>query len=174
VIRQAFVGADLVLLPVWADYLTAWRNAGSSWPSLGHSPTDVFSVSIPIVVWLARSPGRSEGAWRPVGGRLAALTRRPPDALLRVGSATRARGGPEETPPPPHERLTDLSGTHIPGRKIPTIRDILDVLHLRRRRRPTAAELMRMDRFEFRAFIRTTGLEARITRALSDSNHDAP
>jgi hypothetical protein len=32
---------------------------------------------------------------------------------------------------------------------------------------------MQMDRSEFRAFVRTTGLERRITRALSDSDHDA-
>jgi hypothetical protein len=70
--------------------------------------------------------------------------------------------------------VDELSGLHTPSRRIPTIRDVLDVLHLRRRRRPTAAKLMQMDRSEFRAFVRTTGLEGRITRALSDSDHDAP
>jgi hypothetical protein len=50
----AFVAINIALLPVWNDYLTAWRNAGSSWPSLDYSPTDVFILSIPIVAWLAR------------------------------------------------------------------------------------------------------------------------
>jgi hypothetical protein len=61
----------------------------------------------------------------------------------------------------------------VAGRKIPTFADVLDILRLRRRRRPTAVDLMGMDRGEFQAFIRTTGLEGRITRALSDQEHDA-
>ncbi|MEW5991521.1 MAG: hypothetical protein AB1736_09295 [Chloroflexota bacterium] len=50
----AFAVANLVLLPVWADYLVAWRNAGSTWPSLSYSPGDVVMLAIPLVAWLAR------------------------------------------------------------------------------------------------------------------------
>lgn len=44
-----------VQLPLWADYLTAWRNAGSSWPSVAYSPGDVLMLSIPLIAWLARA-----------------------------------------------------------------------------------------------------------------------
>ncbi|MCI0584779.1 MAG: hypothetical protein L0227_18145 [Chloroflexi bacterium] len=64
VAAAVFVAINLVLLPVWADYLTAWRNAGSSWPSLSYSPADVFILSIPIVAWLARAPAAPLDAQR--------------------------------------------------------------------------------------------------------------
>ena len=60
---------NLPLLPMWVEFLTAWRNAGRSWPSIGYAPDDVFILSIPIVAWLARrrSPQDDrvvEGRWR--------------------------------------------------------------------------------------------------------------
>ena len=40
-------------------------------------------------------------------------------------------------------------------------------------RRPTAVELMGMDRADFREFIETTGLAARVSNALRKQEHDA-
>jgi hypothetical protein len=68
----AFATVNVVLLPVWVDYLAAWRNA-ASWPGLGYSPADFLMVSIPVVAWLARRRDRHEVA----GGRLRTDVRQP-------------------------------------------------------------------------------------------------
>lgn len=76
--RSWWVGAalaaalSLVQLPLWADYLTAWRNAGSSWPSVAYSPGDVFMLSIPLIAWVARTRrAGGEPAFSPEGFRAA-------------------------------------------------------------------------------------------------------
>ena len=48
-----FGAVNVLLLPVWLDYLAAWRNA-TNWPGLGYSPADFLVISIPLVAWLAR------------------------------------------------------------------------------------------------------------------------
>lgn len=50
----AFAAINVLLLPLWADFLAAWRNAGPSWPSLGYSPGDVVALSIPVIAWAGR------------------------------------------------------------------------------------------------------------------------
>ena len=56
----AFGAVNVLLLPVWFDYLAAWRNA-SSWPSLGYSPADFLMIAIPVVAWLARRQAPEAG-----------------------------------------------------------------------------------------------------------------
>lgn len=51
----ALLVVNIGLIPTWAEYLTAWRNAGASWPSLDYSPLDLLILSIPLVAWLART-----------------------------------------------------------------------------------------------------------------------
>src|SRR6266545_2555293 len=55
----AFGAINVLLLPVWLDYLTAWRNSGN-WPGIGYSPADIFMIGIPVVAWLARRRGARE------------------------------------------------------------------------------------------------------------------
>ena len=54
------------------------------------------------------------------------------------------------------------------GRRLPSLSGLRDALRRPPKRRPTADELMAMDKTEFRAFVRSTGLEARISHALRD------
>ena len=48
----AFAAINVVLLPLWFEYLAAWRNA-RSWPGIGYSPADFLMVLIPVVAWFA-------------------------------------------------------------------------------------------------------------------------
>lgn len=84
-------------------------------------------------------------------------------------------GGPTRSQPKiaPGESAT-MSQLGAPGRKLPSVAEVLDALRIKpRRRRPTAAELMSMERTDFHAFIATTGLEARIAQALKEPENDA-
>ena len=45
----------LLMLPLWADFFTAVRNAGSSWPSLLYSLPDIPLLFIPVIAWIGRT-----------------------------------------------------------------------------------------------------------------------
>jgi hypothetical protein len=51
----AFIAVNLPLLPLWGDYLTAIRNAGTTWPPLTYSLWDVPLALLPAVAWLGRT-----------------------------------------------------------------------------------------------------------------------
>ena len=42
---------NMLLLPLWSDYITTWRNA-RAWPGLDYSPADFLMIAIPVVAWL--------------------------------------------------------------------------------------------------------------------------
>jgi len=51
---------SLTMVPLWADFITAVRNAGSSWPSVLYSLPDIPLLLIPALAWMARTRGRRQ------------------------------------------------------------------------------------------------------------------
>ncbi|HEV8698064.1 MAG TPA: glycosyltransferase family 87 protein [Candidatus Limnocylindrales bacterium] len=51
---------SLTMVPLWADFITAVRNAGSSWPSVLYSLPDVPLLLMPALAWMARTRGRRQ------------------------------------------------------------------------------------------------------------------
>ena len=57
--------------------------------------------------------------------------------------------------------------------RLPLLGSLLSAIR-RPRRRPTASELMAMDSVKFEEFVRTTGLEGRVTASLRKHENGAP
>ncbi len=51
---------SLTMVPLWADFITAVRNAGSSWPSVLYSLPDIPLLLMPALAWMARTRGRRQ------------------------------------------------------------------------------------------------------------------
>ena len=56
-----FAVLNIPLTPLWLDFVTAVRNAGSTWPSVLYSVPDVPLTLIPVIAWLGSGRQRARG-----------------------------------------------------------------------------------------------------------------
>jgi hypothetical protein len=54
-----FAVLNIPLIPLWFDFVTVVRNAGSTWPSLLYSVPDVPLALMPVIAWLGSGRRRT-------------------------------------------------------------------------------------------------------------------